>query len=69
MRKRDINGNTVSTNRRYLQGVIRNMPVINYHMDSAGYILIDTPDGGHIIFHSQQFPRSAEHCHMRRGNP
>jgi hypothetical protein len=61
MRKRDINGNTVSTNTAVLLTTISNMTAGSYTMDSVGYVMVDTPRGGHIIFHSGEFPHAARH--------
>jgi hypothetical protein len=65
MRKRDINGNTVSTNSAYLRGVIRNMTAGTYEMDSVGTMMVDTADGGYIVFSSQDEPYIYRHVMER----
>lgn len=61
MRKRDANGNTVSTNAAVLLTAIKNATAGSYTTDSVGHVMVDTPRGGHIIFHATEFPNAAQH--------
>jgi hypothetical protein len=61
MRKRDANGNTVNKDAGALLAAICNMTAGSYTTDSVGYVMVDTPRGGHIIFHAGEYPRAARH--------
>ena len=58
MRKMDINGNTVSTNAEYCTHLIANMTSGTYHTDDHGRIMVDTGDGGYIVFFEQDRPKT-----------
>jgi hypothetical protein len=60
MRKRDINGNTVSRNENYLKGVLNNMTNCKYDVDSCGLFMVETGDGGSIIFYERDEPNFAD---------
>jgi hypothetical protein len=57
MTKLDINGNTVTTNRNYLLGVLRNMGLGKAFRDDYGRMLVPTADGGQIIFFEEDEPQ------------
>ena len=61
MRKLDVNGNTVSTSAPYLRRVIRNMAAGTYEVDSAGLVMVNTVDGGHIRFYVESEPVLMRH--------
>lgn len=57
MTKLDINGNTVSRNRRYLISVLGNLTAPNIEIDSVGRVMVKTGDGGMIVFFKEEEPR------------
>ncbi len=50
MTKLDVNGNTVTTNRKYLMAVLRNTGLEGTEFDSAGRAMVPMADGGMIVF-------------------
>ena len=59
MRKFDVNGNTVSSSRAYCMRLIAAMTHGTYRTDAYGRIMVDTGDGGFIIFFEKDEPRVA----------
>ena len=60
MRKFDVNGNTVSTNQKYLGGLLRRMTSGTYRTDDYGRIMVDMEDGGYIVFFEQDASYTAQ---------
>ena len=70
MRKRDINGNTENRHRAQLWRAVRYMQSGTYTIDSVGTVMVDTADGGHIVFLDEDEPTLMENVskNLKRRN-